>query len=155
MEELDLVSEMSVSNTYQQNIAWKSELTCAKNPRESPRHVGSSLFARLGRLGAHQLTPSFPLLNIIYVVLKLAVVPTWLPRDDHGPWRCLHRVANQDKGGEFINCCWWHIQLKYGYKSLNHSTDTAGDLQSQVMKKHCNKERGEEKKFAVCHCRNM
>ena len=61
------------------------------------------------------------------------------------PWGCLHRVANQDKGGEFINCCWWHIQLKYGYKSLNHSADTAGDLQSQVMKKHCNKESGEEK----------
>ena len=32
MEELELVSEMSVSNTYQQNIAWKSELACAKNP---------------------------------------------------------------------------------------------------------------------------
>ena len=32
MEELELVSEMSVSNTYQQNIAWESELTCAKNP---------------------------------------------------------------------------------------------------------------------------
>ena len=61
------------------------------------------------------------------------------------PWGCLHRVANQDKGGEFLKCCWWHIQLKYGYKSLNHSADTAGDLQSQVMKKHCNKESGEEK----------